>query len=139
MVLAKGKQIEINPTLKGKYQKYNASLAALTISKTFSFKDEQKYLSGISNVLTNTGLQGRYEYYHKNPMIIFDSAHNPESIKSFLSEFGKEATSYKKRVLIFGAMRDKDISEMLKILSSYFDEILVTEIQYERAAKPEGN
>jgi folylpolyglutamate synthase/dihydropteroate synthase len=26
---------------------------------------------------------------------------------------------------------------MLKLLSSYFDEILVTEIQYERAAKPQ--
>jgi len=34
-------------------------------------------------------------------------------------------------------MRDKNISEMLKLLSLYFDEILVTEIQYERAAKPE--
>jgi dihydrofolate synthase / folylpolyglutamate synthase len=137
LVLEKGKQIEINPTLKGKYQKYNASLAALTISKTFLFKDEQKYLSGISKVLTNTGLQGRYEYYHKNPMIIFDSAHNPESIKSFLAEFSKEAAKYKKGVLIFGAMRDKNISEMLKLLSSYFDEILLTEIQYERAAKPQ--
>jgi dihydrofolate synthase/folylpolyglutamate synthase len=126
----KNKQLEINPTLKGKYQKFNASLAALTISRTFSLNDEQKYLSGISKVLTNTGLQGRYEYYNKNPKIIFDSAHNPESIKSFLAEFSKEAANYKKRVLIFGAMRDKNISEMLKLLSSYFDEILVTEIQY---------
>jgi dihydrofolate synthase/folylpolyglutamate synthase len=133
----KNKQLEINPTLKGKYQKFNASLAALTISRTFSLNDEQKYLSGISKVLTNTGLQGRYEYYNKNPKIIFDSAHNPESIKSFLAEFSKEAANYKKRVLIFGAMRDKNISEMLKLLSSYFDEILVTEIQYERAAKPQ--
>jgi dihydrofolate synthase/folylpolyglutamate synthase len=133
----KNKQLEINPTLKGKYQKFNASLAALTISRTFSLNDEQKYLSGISKVLTNTGLQGRYEYYNKNPKIIFDSAHNPESIKSFLAEFSKEAAKYKKRVLIFGAMRDKNISEMLKLLSSYFDEILVTEIQYERAAKPQ--
>jgi dihydrofolate synthase/folylpolyglutamate synthase len=131
------KQLEINPPLKGNYQKFNASLAALTISKTFSFKDEQKYKAGISNVSRNTGLQGRYEYYHKNPTIIFDSAHNPEGIESFLSEFAKEATSYKKRVLIFGAMRDKDIVDMLQLLSSYFDEILVTEIPYERAANPE--
>lgn len=133
-----GTQLEINPPLKGRYQKYNASLAALAISKTFSFKEGQKYKAGISNVSKNTGLQGRYEYYHKNPTIIFDSAHNPESIKSFLSEFAKEATRYKKRVLIFGAMRDKDISNMLQILSSYFNEILLTEIQYERAAKPEN-
>lgn len=131
------KQFEINPPLKGWYQKFNAALAALTISKTFSFKDEQKYEAGISNVSRNTGLQGRYEYYHKNPTIIFDSAHNPEGIESFLIEFAKEATSYKKRVLIFGAMRDKDIVDMLQLLSSYFDEILVTEIPYERAANPE--
>jgi dihydrofolate synthase/folylpolyglutamate synthase len=137
LVLEEGKQIEINPTLKGKYQKYNTALAALTILKTFSFTDEQKYLAGISKVLTNTGLQGRYEFYHKNPSIIFDSAHNPESIKSFLSEFAIEAESYNRRVLIFGAMRDKDISVMFKMLLPYFDEILVTEIQYERAAKPE--
>ena len=135
--LEEDKQLEINPPLKGRYQKFNAALASLTISKTFSFKDEQKYKAGISNVSRNTGLQGRYEYYHKNPTIIFDSAHNPEGIESFLSEFAKEATSYKKRVLIFGAMRDKDIVDMLQLLSSYFDEILVTEIPYERAANPE--
>ena len=130
-------QLEINPPLNGKYQKFNAALAALTISKTFSFEDEQIYKAGISNVSRNTGLQGRYEYYHKNPTIIFDSAHNPEGVESFLGEFAKEATSYKKKVLIFGAMRDKDISNMIQILSSNFNEILLTEIQYERAANPE--
>jgi len=128
--------LQINPPLKGKYQKYNAALAALTISKTFHFDDEKKYLDGISNVYFNTGLQGRYEYYHKNPTIIFDSAHNTEGITSFLSEFQNEAGHYKRKVLIFGAMRDKAIAEMLQLLSKYFDEIMLTEIQYERAAKP---
>jgi dihydrofolate synthase / folylpolyglutamate synthase len=131
------KKLEMNPPLKGKYQKYNAALAALTVSKTFSFNDSKKYLNGIENVSNNTGLQGRYEYYHRNPTIIFDSAHNPEGIENFLTEFVKDAGDYKKRTLIFGAMRDKAIGEMLQMLSEYFDEILVTDIQYERAAKPE--
>ncbi len=82
-------------------------------------------------------MQGRFEYYHKHPTIIFDSAHNPEGIESFLSEFKKDANGYSKKVVIFGAMRDKNISAMLKLLSTSFDEILVTEIKYERAAKPE--
>jgi dihydrofolate synthase/folylpolyglutamate synthase len=128
------KYIDINPSLKGKYQKYNAALASLTISKAFSFDDEIKYLTGISNVSKNTGLQGRYEYFHKNPTIIFDSAHNPEGIENFLIEFAKEAGSYEKRTLLFGAMRDKAIADMLQMLSKYFNEILVTEIKYERAA-----
>ena len=130
-------QIEMNPPLKGKYQKYNSALAALTIAKTFSNFEEEKYSAGIANVLRNTGLQGRYEYYHKKPTIIFDSAHNPEGIENFLIEFTKEAGNYEKRTLLFGAMRDKAIGDMLLMLSKYFDEIMVTEIQYERAAKIE--
>ena len=129
--------LTLNPPLKGNYQKKNATLAALTVSKTFQLQDEQNYLNGISNVCINTGLQGRYEYYHKNPTIIFDSAHNPEGIGAFLSEFRYESTKYKSRTLIFGAMRDKAISSMLVMLSEYFNEIMVAEIKYERAAKPE--
>jgi dihydrofolate synthase / folylpolyglutamate synthase len=130
------KSLPLNPPLQGIHQRYNAALAALTISKTFYFDDEKKYLAGITYVSNNTGLQGRYEYYHKNPTIIFDSAHNTEGITSFLSEFNNEAGNYKRKVLIFGAMRDKAIANMLQLLSKYFDEILLTEIQYERAAKP---
>jgi len=135
ILLNKENQLEMNPPLKGKYQKYNTALAALTVSKTFLFNDEKKYLSGIANVSKNTGLQGRYEFFHKDPTIIFDSAHNPEGIENFLSEFAREAGSYTKKTLLFGAMRDKAIGDMLLMLSKYFDEIVITEIQYERAAK----
>jgi dihydrofolate synthase/folylpolyglutamate synthase len=129
--------LDINPPLKGKYQKFNAALAALVVSKTFSFNDKMKFKSGIANVSVNTGLQGRYEYFHRNPAIIFDSAHNPEGVENFLNEFSSEAMSYKKRILLFGAMRDKAIKDMLHLLSGYFEEIFITEIQYERAAKSE--
>jgi dihydrofolate synthase/folylpolyglutamate synthase len=137
LLLDKEKQLEMNSPLKGKYQKYNAALATLTVSKTFLFNDENKYLSGIAKVSKNTGLQGRYEYYHRNPTIIFDSAHNPESVENFLTEFAIEAKSFRKRTLLFGAMRDKAIGDMLKMLFEYFNEIMITEIQYERAAKVE--
>jgi dihydrofolate synthase/folylpolyglutamate synthase len=129
--------LHLNPPLKGRYQKINSALAALTVSKTFSLYNEQNYLDGIANVVTNTGLQGRYEYFHKNPTIIFDSAHNPEGVENFLSEFANEVGSYKKKTLLFGVMRDKAIGEMLKMLSEYFDEIMLTDLEYERSAKVE--
>jgi dihydrofolate synthase/folylpolyglutamate synthase len=129
--------LEINPPLKGKYQKLNAALAALTISKTFPNVRKENYLLGISNVVRNTGLQGRFEYFHRKPDIIFDSAHNPEGIENFLSEFNKESLLYSKKTLIFGAMRDKAIGDMLKMLSVYFDQIFITGINYERAASRE--
>lgn len=129
--------IQLKSPLKGKYQNINAALAALTISKTFQLEEEHRYLAGIKNVIRNTGLQGRYEYHHKHPTIIFDSAHNPDGVLSFLNEFENEANNFKRRALIFGVMQDKSIVEMLKLISKYFDEIFLTKIQYDRAAKPE--
>jgi len=122
--------------LKGKYQFHNAALAALTVSETFRSENLLKIESGIKNVIHNTNIQGRYEYLQRNPDIIFDSAHNPEAVENFINEFGQEAYPGKK-VLLFGAMKDKAINEMLSILKEYFDSIFIAEIEYERFAKPE--
>ena len=42
--------------------------------------------------------------------------------------------SMKKKILIFGVMKDKNVSEMLRKLKNYFSEVYVTTINYERAA-----
>ena len=126
---------EIKMPVKGNYQKYNASLAALVVSNSFHNISYEHIVSGIENTVKNTGLQGRYEYFHKSPTIIFDAAHNPEGVENFISEFNNEYQNYRKRALLFGAMQDKAIGSMLKELSTCFDEIHITEIDYERSAK----
>jgi dihydrofolate synthase/folylpolyglutamate synthase len=119
----------LSTPLKGDYQKYNAALAGLVVSETLEINDEYIIEKGIKNVVKNTGIEGRYEIFNKSPDIIFDSAHNPEGIKNFLSEFKKVSGSYTKRVLLFGAMKDKAIEEMLITLWEYFDEIHVTGVE----------
>jgi dihydrofolate synthase/folylpolyglutamate synthase len=119
--------------LKGKYQKYNAALASLVVSKTLNNDNFRVVENGIKNVITNTGLQGRYEFYNSKPDIIFDSAHNPEGVFNFLSEFKGSKGKYSKTVLLFGVMKDKAIKEMMMLFNDSFDEINVTEIAYERA------
>ncbi len=121
--------------LKGKYQKYNAALAALVVSKSLDNDNFRVIENGIKNVVKNTGLQGRYEYFNSKPDIIFDSAHNPEGITNFLTEFNREKVKYSHSTLLFGVMKDKAIREMLVLLGESFDEIYVTEINYERACK----
>ena len=123
--------------LKGQYQKFNAALAGLVISKTFSVDNSRLISGGIKNVLVNTDLQGRYEYFRKEPDIILDSAHNTDGVKNFLIEFQKEEDNYSKKSLLFAVMKDKSIEEMLLDLNNHFDEILITEIDYERCAKIE--
>lgn len=121
--------------LKGKYQKYNAALAALAVSKTLNNDNFRIIEIGIKNVIKNTGLQGRYEFFNNSPDIIFDSAHNPEGISNFLTEFQKEKSKYTHTSLLFGAMRDKAIKEMLSLAKNVFDRILITEIEYERSCR----
>ena len=121
--------------LKGNYQKYNAALASLVVSKTLDNDNFRVVENGIKNVIDNTGLQGRYEYFNTKPDIIFDSAHNLEGISKFLSEFNKSKSKYSKTVLLFGVMKDKAVKEMMTLLKNSFDEINLTEIDYERACK----
>ncbi|MDR3666298.1 MAG: bifunctional folylpolyglutamate synthase/dihydrofolate synthase [Ignavibacteriaceae bacterium] len=122
-----------NMPLKGDYQKYNAALASLVISKTLDESDSNIFERGIKNVVKNTRIQGRYEFYNKRPDIIFDSAHNPEGFRNFLDEFKKDIMKYSKKIVLFGAMRDKAVENMLSMLNKYFDEIHITSINYDRA------
>lgn len=125
---------EWNVPLKGRFQIYNAALAALVTIKSFLCEDKIKILNGIGNIVSNTKIEGRYEFIHKKPDVILDSAHNIAGIEQFLSEFKKDSDNYGTKIVLFGAMRDKAIGAMLIALNKSFDEIHLTEIEYERSA-----
>lgn len=123
--------------LKGKYQYYNAALASLTVAKTFNIDDPSVITRGVKNVIKNTELQGRYETVNEKPKIILDSAHNPEGIKSFMQAFKQESKNYKKNILLFGVLKDKNIEVMLSLIKGNFDEIYFTTVSSERSASIE--
>lgn len=129
-----GKQLIIDKLpLSGKYQLFNASLAAFVVQVLFTRIGDENIYSGLKNVVDNSGIQGRYERYSENPSVIFDAAHNLEGIEVFLSEFSRESNKYSHKTLIYGAMKDKSVEEILLKLNEYFDTIYVTEIDYERS------
>ena len=123
--------------LLGKYQKYNAALAALSVSKILEIDNFRAIEHGIKNVISNTGIQGRYEFFRKKPDIIFDSAHNPESIYNFIEEFNKNSGKYQRKVLLFGVLKDKAVDRILLTLKDSFDEIHITEVDNERSCSME--
>jgi len=120
--------------LIGKHQKYNAALASLCAAKTFDIDDPAVITRGIKNVVKNTRLQGRYEIISDKPRIILDSADNHAGISCLINQFNKEKNNYKISSLLFGAMRDKNIDEMLLLVKDSFTSIYFCEIKYERAA-----
>lgn len=132
------KQLEISTKgLKGEHQNKNAALAIKTINTVLGLDNHKLFKNGLDNVLQNSGIQGRYEKYGPSENIIFDAAHNLEGVQIFINEFKKENSSAKNNSLIFGAMKDKNIAKMLKLLNPYFNTIYVTSTNYERAATAE--
>ncbi len=123
--------------LPGNYQRLNAALAILAVYETLDFADENIFVRAVKNVIKNTGIQGRFEYAHLNPYVILDSAHNPEGITNFLSEFEKHNNKFNRRTLLFTALKDKNIREMIQPLKSAFNEIVITTIENERAETAE--
>ncbi len=75
---------------------------------------------------------GRIEHVTPNPDTILDGAHNPagaRALATYLQRFYKT----RKRWVIFGAMRDKDVKEVAGILFPVADELVFT------APKAPGN
>lgn len=124
----------IQTPLNGYFQKYNAALSILVLTEVLGLNDSSVIAAGLQNVVRNSGIQGRYEIYSEKPVLIFDSAHNLEGIGVFLDTFKRESSGYKKRILLFGAMRDKAVDLMIKKLAPEFDEIHFCTMEYSRAA-----
>ena len=129
---------DVNLPLKGDHQKFNASLAVMASRLIIRDIDYNKTVKGLTNVIFNTDFSGRYEYYNTNPDIIFDSAHNPEGVRSFIEEFQKDYKKYDSANLLFSALKDKNIKEMLKTLKPYFDNIFFVELTIDRATPLNG-
>jgi dihydrofolate synthase/folylpolyglutamate synthase len=133
--LTKGQFSIYSTPLAGHYQLHNCALAIKTLNSCLKISDGLSLERGIQNVSKNTGIQGRYEIINKSPRVILDSAHNADSVTNFVKEFAKERSNYSETVLLFGAMKDKNIIAMLEMVKPFFDTIYVTEAKIERSAR----
>ena len=133
------KQILVDSPLVGRHQLRNIALAIAAAEEL-----GKKGLRGISAENIERGIRetrwpGRFQVVPARggwPEIVFDVAHNPAgawALRSALSE------RYDDRPLIFvfGAMRDKAISEMAEILFPVAQSVIATRPNNPRSATPE--
>ena len=99
--------------LNGSYQNKNINTAVLAINNIFSFKiNEAKTLNGIKNVKKNTNLIGRWQTIKNDPKIIYDIAHNVNSLELIF----KELESIKSEIkVVFGTLDKIDQLKCLEI------------------------
>ena len=88
--------------LQGFYQYRNINTAIKTIEKMNSFVvDKTNLENGINNVVKNTNLIGRWQIIGTSPTIIFDVAHNFNSIKLIFEQLSKIKTPIR---VVFGTL-----------------------------------
>ena len=78
---------------------------------------------------------GRLELIRKKPFVVVDGAQDINSA-SRLKKAVKDIFRYKRLILVFGAMRDKDIDGMCRELSDMANLLLTTKSKSERACPP---
>lgn len=111
--------------LYGDHQRINAGAAykaAQVLGDVFNFPIHDP---AIHRGIQSQNWPGRFELIRKNPPILLDAAHNPASAKVLVAALKKHFPQ-KKAVLVFAASRDKRSDLMLKELSRYFSEVIVT-------------
>jgi dihydrofolate synthase/folylpolyglutamate synthase len=113
----KSKPIKLCSELLGLYQLKNIKtvLKAVDILKMNGFKLNQSNIkNGVANVVSNTGLMGRWQILSKNPLMVCDTAHNEDGIKDVLNQIS--LTPHQKLHFVLGMVNDKEIDKVLKML-----------------------
>lgn len=119
--------IKYKISLSGEHQIYNAMLA---IDALVYLKEEYNLNINIQEGIVSAINIARLETISKNPHIILDGSHNFEGIIALKNYIKK--LNYKKLILGFSVLGDKDYVHIMEELFPIADEIVVTEINNDR-------
>jgi dihydrofolate synthase / folylpolyglutamate synthase len=134
-----GEEILVETPLVGRHQLRNVALAIAAAVEL-----SQQGFSGITAKSIECGIRetrwpGRFQVIAARPGLpemVIDVAHNPAgawALRSSLSERYEDC----RLIFVFGAMRDKAISEMAEILFPLADRVIATRPDNPRSASPE--
>ncbi len=134
-----GTQIRVETPLVGRHQLRNVALAISAAEELSKQGFSAITPEAIERGIRQTRWPGRFQVLPARepwPEIVLDVAHNPAgawALRAALSE------CYENRplIFIFGAMRDKAISEMTEILFPLADHVIATRPDNPRSASPE--
>jgi dihydrofolate synthase/folylpolyglutamate synthase len=127
---------DLSVGLRGDHQLFNAALAlcALELLSPAGFPvREYEVRKGLASVQW----PARLELIRKpgQPLVLIDGAHNPDGVGTLVS-YLKNHFVNRKKILVFGVMKDKDFKEMLQEILPVVQQTILTRPEIERAALP---
>jgi dihydrofolate synthase/folylpolyglutamate synthase len=101
----------------GIYQAKNLAgvLASFEVLKKIGFDiSDEVIATGLRNVISSTGLKGRWQTIGEKPLTICDTGHNEGGIREIIQQINE--TPHQKLRIVLGMVKDKDISKALQWL-----------------------
>lgn len=121
----------LKPGLVGPWQANNIALA-VQAAEILGIK-RQNICEGVVSL---TNYRGRFEILKRNPLVVFDGAHNFSAIKSLLQHWFRYIEQ-RDTIFVIGFMRDKEISRIKKIINKYNVESYFLKLKMDRSWTPE--
>ena len=108
--------------LTGEYQKKNIAtvleaVEVLNSCSRFTISNSQLQ-RGLSRVVTNTHLHGRWQTIGTDPLTICETAHNEPGIRAMMDKL--KSMDFKRLHLVYGCVNDKDFRSILHLLVAQF-------------------
>ncbi|MGG5254880.1 bifunctional folylpolyglutamate synthase/dihydrofolate synthase [Neobacillus sp. SM06] len=119
--------------MMGSHQTENASLAVMAADYLSRFASFPLVEAEMRTGLKTAYWPGRFEVVSTNPLVIVDGAHNDEGIKA-LVEVLTSRFQNRKIHLIFTALKDKKLDQMIASLDQVAEEIVFVSFEFPRAS-----
>ena len=94
--------------LMGDYQRQNSKGVVACLKQLQGFEVKEKHIKkGLKNVVSNTGILGRWQILQSKPTVICDTAHNKEGLQQVLQQLKNQ--KHEKLHLVLGFVNDKEV------------------------------
>lgn len=108
---------DLSLPLQGSYQEKNLPgvMETVRVLNEQGWKiDSESVRRGLENVVSTTGLKGRWQVLSRQPLVVCDTGHNLDGMREVVRQIQRQ--DYRKLFIVFGAVKGKDILSVLSIL-----------------------
>lgn len=117
--------------LAGMHQRWNAAVAMAVLDASPFPVDEGARARGLAGVVW----PARFQRAGGN--LVIDGAHNPAAVEALVATW-REVFGDRRARLVFGALKDKNAAELLRLLRPIADEVWLVPVASERGADVAG-
>lgn len=127
---------DIALNLEGDHQLSNAAMALCAV-ESLARSGFRATEGQVREALASVRWQGRLETVRERPLVILDGAHNLSGVRA-LTSFLRSRYRDRRKLLVFGVMRDKQYGRMLEAMNGCVDLAILTQPKTERALEAES-